>query len=121
MMPPFEGIGSGEDDAFHREMMKEAALDDEEDEEDDDDEIEQVAHSDSNKENRAHEALSSKARLFGNPTPFPNEALLEKLSNKLAQEEEESLNQSHHRILGPDTVKMSNAQPGPVFKVNQLP
>jgi hypothetical protein len=33
--------------------------------------------------------LSMKARLYGNPTPFPNEALLEKLSNKLAQEEKE--------------------------------
>jgi hypothetical protein len=29
------------------------------------------------------------ARLYGNPTPFPNEALLEKLSNKLAQEDKE--------------------------------
>ena len=84
-MPPFEGMGSGDDDAFHREMMKEAALDDEEDDEDEEeDEIEHVTHSDSNKENRPPEGLSSKARLFGNPTPFPNEALLEKLSNKLA-------------------------------------
>ena len=71
MMPPFEG------DDFHYEMMKEAALEGESEEEE---EIQPVE-------------LSSKARLFGNPTPFPNEALLEKLSNKLAQEEEEeSLN-----------------------------
>lgn len=89
-MPPFEGMGSGDDAAFHYEMMKEAALDDEDDEEDDDDL--DIGKSDSNKENHPPEGLSSKARLFGNPTPFPNEALLEKLSNKLAQEEEESLN-----------------------------
>ena len=59
-------------------MMKEAALEDSES----DEEVE--VDKDSNKENIPPEGLSTKARLFGNPTPFPNEALLEKLSNKLA-------------------------------------
>jgi len=42
--------------------------------------------------------LSLKARLYGNPTPFPNEALLEKLSNKLAQEEKEHLRNDTVRV-----------------------
>jgi len=50
-------------------MLKEAR----EEEEDDDSE-----------EEEEKQTLSMKARLYGNPTPFPNEALLEKLSNKLA-------------------------------------
>jgi hypothetical protein len=81
MMPPFEGLGSDEDAAFHFEMMKNAARDDEDDGEDDDEELSMKLPESSA---RSNQGLSNKARLFGNPTPFPNEALLEKLSNKLA-------------------------------------
>ena len=38
-----------------------------------------------------------KARLYGNPTPFPNEALLEKLSNRLAQEDKD-IHDKHLRV-----------------------
>ena len=89
MMPGFEeyecGVGGNELDkelgndsgmqAFHLQMLKEAG-EEEEDEDASEDE-------DDNKQAADH-TLSMKARLYGNPTPFPNEALLEKLSNKLA-------------------------------------
>lgn len=117
MMPPFESMGSGDNAAYHYEMMKEAALDGEVDYQDEDEE--EVHDQGPNKENMPPEELSSKARLFGNPTPFPNEALLEKLSNKLAQEEEESLNQNH-RLLGTDhiSIKLPVGSSGPVFKID---
>ena len=54
-------------------------------------------------------SLSMKARRYGNPTPFPNEALLEKLSNKLAQEEKEIHENLRVSISG-----------GPVFKVGEI-
>jgi hypothetical protein len=59
-------------------MLKEAREDDEEDSGDSDEEEEKQGKM------VTEQNLSMKARLFGNPTPFPNEALLEKLSNKLA-------------------------------------
>ena len=63
--------------------------------------------------------LSSKARLYGNPTPFPNQALLEKLSNKLAQEEAESNSHGNNRAIGTNNshsgIKLSI---GPMFKVD---
>ena len=52
----------------------------------------------SEEEEEQHQNLSLKARLYGNPTPFPNEALLEKLSNKLAQEEKEHLRNDTVRV-----------------------
>jgi hypothetical protein len=86
MMPPFESLG-GEDHpflgmegascdqlAYHYKMMKEAGEHDKSYHDDDDAEED---------EDPSHE---HKREL---PPPFPNEALLDKLSSKLAQEEEE--------------------------------
>ena len=77
MMPGFEeyeaAIANEGGEAFHLQMLKEAREEEEEDSEEEEE-----------KEKAEQHTLSMKARLYGNPTPFPNEALLEKLSNKLA-------------------------------------
>jgi hypothetical protein len=100
----FDGPVSGRDAmAFHMKMMKEAQSDDEEDEE-----HENMPGA------KAEPALSSKARLFGNPTPFPNEDLLEKLSNKLAKEEQESHRLSNTNGAG---IKLSIGG-GTVFQLD---
>lgn len=113
-MPPFEGFGglsssdpifelngigqgghaTADQLAFHFDMMKQASNDDDDEEDEDEDQPEDDEKNHDSKENdNKMGGLSSKSRLFGNPpSPFPNEALLEKLSNKLALEEQESLN-----------------------------
>ena len=82
-------------------MLKEAREDDEEDSGDSDEEEEKQGKM------VTEQNLSMKARLYGNPTPFPNEALLEKLSNKLAWEEKDLQNNLR--------VSINSA---PVFKVD---
>jgi hypothetical protein len=83
-------------------MLKEAREDDDQDIGSDEEEEE------GHEKQVGEHPLSMKARLYGNPTPFPNEALLEKLSNKLAQEDKEIHDNLRVSISG-----------GPVFKVGE--
>ncbi len=87
--PPGFELEGGED--FHKKMMFEAG--DEDDSEGDDFEEDGQQYEEEEEKQQAISSIDPKSlkpstRLYDNlPTRFPNEELLEKLSNKLAEEE----------------------------------
>jgi hypothetical protein len=93
--PGFEHLADGNDD-FHKQMMLEAEQDEDSDGIDDCYDDDHHPHFEAGEDAKKIEQPLKSSRLFDNlPTRFPNEELLEKLSNKLAEEEKESL-ASHH-------------------------
>ena len=91
--------------AFHLQMLKEANEEDEEEVESQDVQVSKPYND---------LPLTIKSRLYGNPTPFPKDDLLEKLSNKLAEEEQEIHDNFRNSLSGNKGAKVD--QEGLVYQ-----